>query len=68
LEVQRAYDSWSQHQRIVDLVPTGPAQETGHVREAECYPQEDIVELQARVLQASPTCHRYAYCPCSPSL
>ena len=58
LEVQRAYDSWSQHQRIVDLVPTVPAQETGHEGG-----HSDIVELQARVLQASQTCRRRAPYP-----
>ena len=59
-EVQRAYDKWSQHQRIVDIVPTALAQETGNEGEAEGHPQADLVELQARVLQASPTRHHYA--------
>jgi hypothetical protein len=57
-EVQRAYNNWSQHQRIVDLVPTGPTQ----VGEAEGHPRADIAELQARVLQASPARHHHAPC------
>lgn len=64
LEVQRAYDSWSQHQRIVDLVPTAPGQEIDNVREAEGHPRVGIVELQARVLQASPTSHCHSPLPC----
>ena len=61
-EVQRAYNNWSQHQRIVDLVPTGPAQETSHVGEAEGHPRTSTAELQARVLQVSPTRHHHTPC------
>jgi len=60
LEVQRAYHDWSQHQRIVDLAPPGPAQDASRVEGAEGHTQVDVVELQARLLQVGSIHHRCA--------
>lgn len=51
LEVQQAYDQWSQRQRIVDRLTSAPGREDSHMQDASGRPGVDILDLQERVLK-----------------
>lgn len=51
LEIQQAYDEWSQHQQIVDRVTPAPAREDIQMQDVAGWPHVDVLELQERVLK-----------------